>query len=153
MIKLFKRLTFVHWSRPEAESGRIRVFALLTGLMWAVMVTLFCGVILALWVTLSPNPRYHLSGILGICMLAGALLGGGVGGFTARRQGWLHGGTVGLVYGILFLLMLAGGDRNALLNPAMLLRLPVLMLGGALGGIVGVNLPYGRVRAVRRMGR
>jgi len=148
---MFKRMTFVYWSHPEARgSRRAQISAVMAGLMWSIMVTLFCGVILALWVTLSEQPRYHLSGILGLCMFAGAVIGGGISGLHARKQGWLNGGVVGLAYGIVCLAMIAGGGVDGMFNPLVLGRLPVLTLAGALGGIVGVNLPQNRARTVRR---
>lgn len=151
---MFKRLTFLYWSRPEVRGSRqIQMSAVAVGLIWAVMVTLFCGVILALWVTFSEQPRYHFSGILGVCMLAGALLGGGTGGLSARKQGWLHGGTVGLIYGLLFLVMVGVGSLEVLQNPLIWVRLLLLILAGALGGIVGVNLPVKGFGTLRRMGR
>ncbi|MTI84974.1 MAG: TIGR04086 family membrane protein [Firmicutes bacterium] len=149
------RLTFLYWSRPETGGARyqIQMSALVAGLMWAVTVTLFVGVILALWVTLSPHPTYNLSGVISLSLLAGALLGGSIGGLNVRRQGCLHGAIIGFVYGILFLLMMAGGDLNALQEPVIWARLLVLILAGSLGGIIGVNLPLNKTRFVRRTGR
>ncbi len=139
---MLKRLTFVHWSHPNAGGYRyqLQMSALIAGLLWAVLVTLFAGVILVLWVTLSQHPTYNLSGVIGLCMLGGALVGGGIGGLNARKQGWLHGGVIGLTYGIIFLAMMAGGNMGALKDPLVWIRLPLLAVLGALGGVAGVNL-------------
>lgn len=146
---MLKRLTFVYWTRPDLQTKRFETAALKTGFMWAVLVTLFFGVVLGMWVTLSPRPQYYMPVVLNLCLLAGVTAGGLAGGFHARRQGFLHGGAVGILYGFLLVAIsavIAGGDINILLGSPLLLRLPLLILAGAAGGLVGVNIPVHRAK-------
>ena len=150
---MLKRMTFVRWSRPGGEGAlrQIQPPSVITGLVWAIAVMLFCGVMLALWVTVSAGTIYHLSGVLSICMLLAALIGGGMSGVNARQQGWLNGGTVGFIYGVLFLMIIGGGGLGSVSDPLILARLPVLTAAGILGGIIGVNWPVRRLRNRQRV--
>jgi putative membrane protein (TIGR04086 family) len=65
-----------------------------------------------------------------------------LGGFTTAKKcgekGWYHGGMLGLVYAVLvFIIGLIAGSAAFDLNAVQLLGVSVL--GGAAGGVIGVN--------------
>lgn len=82
--------------------------------------------------------------------MVSVLLGGLRSGITAGSLGWLHGGLLALLYGVLILI------AKAILFPASAdlsantVFLAGLLLAGTAGGVTGVNLRFSRRSRVRR---
>ncbi|MDF2835939.1 MAG: hypothetical protein K0Q63_1579 [Paenibacillus sp.] len=70
---------------------------------------------------------------------ASALAGGFSSGKRSERKGWYNGGLLGGIYGILVIIVSFLAE-NASMSWNSLLMLGAVLLAGALGGMVGVNL-------------
>lgn len=70
---------------------------------------------------------------------ASALAGGFSSGRRSERKGWYNGGLLGGIYGILVIIVSFLAE-NASMSWNSLLMLGAVLLAGALGGMVGVNL-------------
>lgn len=146
---MFKRFSIVHWSHPGIPASRqFYLTSVLTGLVVAIVVTIFCGVVAGLWVMFTEQTSYHFSGVLGTSLLAGALLGGCAAGYYSRRLGWLHGSLAGLAYCLFLLVMTARSGLTVLEDPIFWARTLLVVITGALGGIVGVNYRARKERSV-----
>lgn len=74
---------------------------------------------------------------LAMCVVA---LGGAYGARQASSLGWLHGGMVGLAYGLLAGIIGSLVFPGGLAALALGTRLLVAFVAGSIGGMVGVNL-------------
>ncbi|HHW43625.1 MAG TPA: TIGR04086 family membrane protein [Desulfotomaculum sp.] len=140
---MIKGVTFVHWNRcGKAGGGQIRPGAVYRGILWAFSFTLIAFVCFGL-VLLSAGARTFSGGpVATAVIIAGAAAGGVSAGNNARNPGWLHGLLVGTGYGVTLVLLgvlAAGGEVLQRLDVAT--RLGTCTLAGAMGGVVGVNLP------------
>jgi len=154
---MLKRVTFLHWNREQDGMRRpVSAGALWLGLIWALSATLTAFLLLALWVFVSSGRTYNLAALLAAVSLLAAVLGGLVGGNSARRLGWLHGGLVGTLYGASLVLLLAAGGSGAPGLTVLAGRLGACAVLGVVGGVAGVNLPpyswTGRREMLRRRG-
>ncbi len=70
---------------------------------------------------------------------ASALAGGFSSGKRSERKGWYNGGLLGGIYGILIIIVSFLAE-NASMSWSSLMMLGAVLLAGALGGMVGVNL-------------
>ncbi|MBH5317128.1 TIGR04086 family membrane protein [Paenibacillus sp. GSMTC-2017] len=68
-----------------------------------------------------------------------ALAGGFTSGKRSERKGWYNGGTLGLFYGIIVIIV-SFLAADATLSWDSVLMLGSALLSGILGGVVGVNL-------------
>ncbi|SHE52676.1 TIGR04086 family membrane protein [Desulforamulus putei] len=142
------RLTFVQWHKHGVKGDRpFKRGAVGTGLVQAFSVTLSVFLMMGFVVVVTNQPVYHFSPAVLLTILVSAAVGGMGAGAAAGIRGWQHGGMTGLIYGMLFV---AAGALTGLpvLDPV-LINLAMAVLG-AVGGVIGVNLPAVRKRAVRR---
>ncbi|CCO07669.1 TIGR04086 family membrane protein [Desulforamulus hydrothermalis] len=142
------RLTFVHWQKQGVKGDRpFKKGAVGTGLAQAFSVTLAVFLMMGFVVLITNQPVYQFSTAVLLTILASAALGGCGAGAAAGIRGWQHGGMTGLLYGIIFV---AFGALMGLPAPDPVLLPLAMALLGAAGGILGVNLPAVRKRAVQR---
>lgn len=150
-----KNLTLMRWTAEEKTLvRRIKPVAVMSGLAWAFSATLAACVLMYAWVVLSASPVYYLGAHIIAGTALGALAGGIAAGRTARSLGLVHGLLAGLGYGLLLSAFFMLGSDGGF--PPLALTARVLLLGviGALGGILGINIPSGAIRKpVVRTGR
>lgn len=85
-------------------------------------------------------PQTAVSPLALVAVAAGAFIGGFVSARIAGQNGWLMGVSTGLV---LFVLLLVAGGFALFDDPAgsqLLLKLAIVLVTAAVGGIVGVNV-------------
>ncbi len=141
---MFKGITLVSWSRRDGQAGLLKPAAILSGIVWALTSTAFICTALMLWVFITAHEVYHFSNLIMVGIGLGALLGGVVGGRTAEYLGWVHGMTVGLIYFLAVLLLLAFWSTGLPALPVWFsFGLAVIILS-AVGGIIGVNISAAR---------
>lgn len=151
---MLDRIKLFSWSR-EGWITSFKPEALLQGVIWALTCTAFISAALSLWVVVGTGQVYHFSSIVAVGVLVGLFVGGAAAGRAAGSQGWLHGGAVGIIFGLALLLFTAawGGGHFPLV--AVMLRLLAAVILAATGGVVGVNLkksiPWQRERFFTRM--
>ena len=134
------------WQRVRSSRGsqRINPKAVLSGTVWALSVIVVALTVTGFWVMFSSHEVFYLSGLISLITLAGVAAGGVISGRLAGGQGWLHGTMVGFVY-VLLLTALTGMVSSQSLDwLVVFLHVLSLLLAGALGGILGVNLPVRR---------
>lgn len=120
------------------DGGGLQLHNILQGVGLAFIAALGLSFVLGLataWTT-AWDPSDMLLRALNLFVIAA---GGFYGGRRARRQGWLHGGLIGLVYVLLVSWMLLPQFEWAMLVSSVWLKEAVFsFLAGALGGILGV---------------
>ena len=57
----------------------------------------------------------------------------------AERGGLIHGGTVGILYGVIFLCLSAVCGGGLMLSPHVATMLFAVIFSGILGGVIGIN--------------
>ncbi|MBO8137246.1 MAG: TIGR04086 family membrane protein [Desulfotomaculum sp.] len=148
-----KRITFIKWPAGERRGEKvINQGALVLGVMWAVSITLAVITAIGVYVMISMAQGFHMAGVLKLVTYAGVGIGAMVCGGMSARQGLVHGLLVGGIYALCYLLLTTHWGIYGL-ETELLINVLMLLLAGAAGGIVGVNLPGGRIkrRGVRRM--
>ncbi len=137
---MFKGITLFSWSRRNGQAGLLNPGAVWSGVVWALMSTVFICTALMLWVFMTAGEVYHFSALLKAGIGIGALLGGAVSGKTAGYLGWLHGVTVGFIYFLAVLLLLVVWSNGLSTLPVWFGYSLVLLLLSAAGGVAGVNI-------------
>jgi len=138
---MFKGVTLVSWSRRDGQAGLLKPSAIWAGVAWALISMAFICTALMLWVFMTTHEVYHFSALIAAGIGLGALLGGAVSGRTAGYLGWLHGITVGFIYYLSVMLVLAVWSTGLPIGFGYGL---VLLILAAAGGVVGVNLSVTR---------
>jgi putative membrane protein (TIGR04086 family) len=148
-------LTLLHWTdEKKSLISRVKPMAIMSGLAWALSATLAACILMYAWVVLSAGPVYYLGALIIAGLALGAFAGGIAAGRVARSLGVLHGFLVGLCYGVLLLALLLLGSRAGFSPAEIMARALFLGLTGALGGLLGINIPYTmNQRAAERAGK
>lgn len=138
-----KNLTLMRWTgEKKTLVSRLKPMAIMTGLAWAFSATLAFCILMYAWVVLSAGPVYYF----GILVNAGAVLGVLAGGIAVGRAagtlGSLHGFLVGLCYGLVVLTLFMLGSRAGFSPAEIMARELLLGITGALGGLLGINIPF-----------
>ncbi len=116
------------WAKPLGIGALVGVVACLVSLlgMAALLLT-------------QDTPQTFVAPLALVALVVGCFVGGVVAARCAGQNGWLMGLLCG---GVLFLLLLFGSGfalfRSTAMHP--LLKLAVMLLSSAVGGIVGINL-------------
>jgi putative membrane protein (TIGR04086 family) len=114
----------------------------MSGLAWAFSATLAACILMYAWVMLSASPVYYLGTLIITGTVLGAFAGGVAAGRAAQTLGILHGFLAGLGYGLLLLGLFVLGSKSGFTSVGIILRVLLLGLAGALGGLFGINLPF-----------
>ena len=141
---MIKIAFFRQRGRSSGGSQRINPKAVLSGTVWALSVIVSALTVTGFWVMFSSQEVFYLSGLTSLITLAGVATGGVISGRLAGGQGWLHGTMVGLVYVLLLTALTGMVSSQSLVWFVVFLQVLPLLLAGALGGILGVNLPVRR---------
>ncbi|AQS59969.1 TIGR04086 family membrane protein [Desulforamulus ferrireducens] len=142
------KLTFVSWHKYNQKGDKpFKKGAVGIGLVRALSVTVAVFLMLGFVVALTNQPVYNFSYAIMLTIMASAAIGGAGAGASAGIRGWQHGGLTGILYGLLFVV---GGLLLGLpaIDPVMMTV--ALGLLGAVGGIIGVNLPSARKSSRKR---
>ena len=136
-----RRLLFDSSRQVRRDYRTLQPEAVWAGTVWALSAILALGLLAATWVVVTPGSGYYLAPALSTAVFIGVLAGGMVSGRRVRNLGWLHGGLVGLAASLVLIILaaLAGPLAFGLLYWAM--RVVLLTIVGAVGGVVGINLP------------
>jgi putative membrane protein (TIGR04086 family) len=136
-----KSITMLRWSSGEKASNRvITPGSILSGLAWAVSTTLAICILMYAWVILSVSPVFYMGTLVIAGVTLGALIGGIAAGKASEKLGLIHGFLAGLCYGLLLLALFSWGGSSFALTE-IIARMLWLGMAGALGGIIGINLP------------
>ena len=138
---MVKGLTFLSWSFPGGKGQkRVHPGAVMLGLVTAVGVTVAAVIFTGVYVMVSTSPVYHLPVLITAATIGSAVLGGLVAGAVSSKQGLVHGGLVGVTYGLIYIgLFVYAGIMT--LETALLSKLLLMLTLGGFGGVVGVNMP------------
>lgn len=138
-----KNVTLMRWTAEEQSLvKRVKPTAVMAGLAWACSATLAVCILMYAWVVLSVSPVYHLGALIIAGAVLGALAGGIAAGRAARTLGLLHGFLAGLCYGLLLLGLFILGSRAGFSAAEIAVRVLLLGIAGAMGGLLGINIPY-----------
>lgn len=120
------------------NSGGKWVAPIAAGLAYAWLVALAATVLVSLLLSLTGLKEQSLP--LYVYMIHGlsVLTGGFIAAKRAGEKGWYRGGALGLAYGLIVVLISSLGF-DVKLSTDTLVFLPVCLLTGALGGILGIN--------------
>ncbi len=113
---------------------------LILGVIGAFVVSLLCTLVMAgiyTWTTISESTLpYTAYTINAISVLFGAVLSAR----SAGIKGWYYGGLTALVFSALLAIVGSLVDLSAAFQLETLVRIAILGLIGAFGGMIGVNL-------------
>jgi len=120
------------------NSGGKWVSPIAAGLVYAWMVALAATVFVSLLLSWTGLKEQSLP--LYVYMIHGlsVMTGGFIAAKRAGEKGWYRGGALGLVYGLIVVLISSLGF-DVKLSTDTLVFLPVCLLTGAFGGILGIN--------------
>ena len=133
---MIKGFTFLSWN----QSRRLKMNAVIQGLVWTLGISLGACFGLALWAVLSPAKTCYFSALMGGGALLGVFAGGLAAGMAAKNAGWFHGGLTGFCSGLLFLFLAFLADRELFGGLDLAGRLGLCTFSGLAGGVAGVNL-------------
>lgn len=92
---------------------------------------------------------YLTTGLVTVALLS-ALLGGLAGGMADGRVGWLHGGTVALLYLIIIQILKVLLFPSAAFTGQGLIFAAQIVVVGCAGGVLGINLRFLRRHRIKR---
>lgn len=145
-----RRLLFNSSRQGRRDYQTLQPEAVWAGTVWTLGVILALGLLAVAWVVVTPGlGYYYFAPALSAVVFIGVLAGGLVSGRRVRNLGWLHGGLVGLAVSLVLVMLaaFAGPLAFGLLYWAM--RIVLLTMVGAAGGVVGINLPQPGNRVYR----
>lgn len=119
------------------ESAR-RLPPLIAGLLYAAVVAAAATLLVSLLLTVTGLKEQSLPVYVYIIHGSAILVGGFVHAKRSGSKGWYRGGTLGLAYALIVVLVSYLGF-DAKLTAATLLFVPACLVAGALGGILGIN--------------
>lgn len=133
-------LTFMRWSRRDDPlTKKICVGAILSGLAWALSITLAAGALMCAWVLLSAGPVYNFGVFVAVGAMLGAFAGGAAAGRAAGILGLWHGFLAGSLYGALLMSLITAGSIGGFSTSELTARVAFMGLAGGLGGLIGIN--------------
>ena len=126
-----------------ADSNAVSVKRIIRSVLIGTLIGgVLCIAFLALMAVIMTGvdiPKPVITPLALACGCLGAFSGGLSGALVAGRHGWLVGALCGLV--LFLLILIAGISSFEELNGALsALKLALLLVGGTLGGMLGVNL-------------
>ncbi len=130
----------------EASSFAFSMPGFLKAVLTACAFTLVVFFVCALLLTYTGLPEGAIPFIVIMTLVLSVLIAGIVNAGAAGRYGYLYGGLAGLLYVLLLYLvsLLIAGSFH--FSSYILILLVIGLLGGAAGGIVGINLKGKRRR-------
>ncbi len=114
--------------------------ALFLGLRYAVVLLFISIFLLAVLFIAGLDWTGHARTVFDYICYAGAVLGSLVAGRRLKARGWLGGMVLALVYWVFLLIMAKISGLPALNIKLSIIKLLILVLLGAVGGMIGVNL-------------
>ena len=112
---------------------------LLAGVVFSIIWLAAGALLLSLLLHFSSMKESELGTYALIVHSLSALAGGFTAGKRSERKGWYNGGTLGLIYGILVMIVsFLAANAAPSWNSALILG--AALLAGAFGGMIGVNL-------------
>ncbi|MFT9055294.1 MAG: TIGR04086 family membrane protein [Ethanoligenens sp.] len=131
----------------QAQTGlRDAVLSVLIGMLGGVLFSILLLVVFSILMVLRDMPAGVVQPFAFIAIAGGGFGGGLFAGRLFGRKGLMLGAATGLFY--LLLLFISGAFLGqAALDGMMLAKLPVSVLAGIIGGIVGVNTRHRRGRS------
>ncbi len=129
------------------DEARKKVISVSVGAICGIAAVLSVIVLFSFIIVKTESVNYYLLMPFGI---AAACIGAFLGGFISARISGSAGMLIGAVSGaLMFILLLAAGAILGQLPEAVsLLRLVLMVLSGAIGGVVGVNRKRKRKRRI-----
>jgi putative membrane protein (TIGR04086 family) len=108
------------------------------GVLCSLVLTLSAGIVIGLVLALSEweGPTPLLLQIINYCS---AVLGGALAGRMARKDGWLHGAMVGIIYTMAITLPAGRSGLVALLITPLRFRALAVFGAAIVGGMLGVS--------------
>lgn len=132
--------------KEETANLQKWVRPMLFGVVAGTLVCLAALLLLAALLAAKDVPQTAVTPMAVVAAALGAFAGGFVAAKLAGEKGWLFGMVCGL---LLFLLILLAGGLSMLRDirgSYLLVKLAVMLVTAAVGGMVGVNLGHGRRR-------
>ncbi len=130
------------------DTGAVKVSAtaFLKAMLWALGLTVAVLLLASLLLTYTPVSETMIPAIA----IMVAVLAAAVAGITASRsvknRGWLTGSVAGVLYSIILYLFSSLAGNGFHFNAYVVIMLIVSFFAGAIGGILGINLPNKRKR-------
>lgn len=123
------------------HTGARRFFAIpmLAGITYALIWLAIGALILSLLLQFTSMKESSLTSMAYIIHGASSLFGGFAAGKRSENKGWSRGGLLGILYGLIVILISFLASDISLSLHSFLLLLTVVV-AGAFGGMIGVNL-------------
>ena len=124
----------------EKPSVPFSLKGFLLGLLWAISLTLLSFVLFALLLTYTSLPEGAIPWIALLTQVASVAVAAAISAAQVGHHGYLSGGLMGLCYTLLLYLislLFAGTFR---VGSHFFILLIIGLFGGAVGGIIGINL-------------
>lgn len=123
----------------------LRRFPVLYGLAWALFYAVIGVLVVTLWAHVWPLSTRQLSTAAYIVHCIAVLLGSIAGSRAAGERGWYYGGVIGLIYALVMMCIGFVVYSTFSFDAGGLLRILLMALIGAFGGMIGVNTGSSRI--------
>jgi len=127
------------YSASEEHAG-FSFGPVLHGLIVTIVITLVVSLAMSLIIYATAITEGSAATAIYFMGIGSVAIGGACGARRSKGLGWLHGGTVGLIYAVLSLGLSFVIMPGCLILAEAARRVAVAFLVGALGGVVGVNM-------------
>lgn len=117
-----------------------KVGAVIKGLIWALVITIFLGIVVSLLLQYTALSESLLNNFSTFIFFISMFLGSTIGARLAECKGLLHGLSVSFVYLILIVAIGLIWSPETFTTVLILKRAAYSLVSGLLGGIVGIGL-------------
>ena len=125
---------------PASSDNQFKVGAAIRGLIWALVITIFLGIVVSLLLQYTALSESLLNNFSTFIFFISMFLGATIGARFAGCKGLLHGLSVSLVYLILIVAIGLIWNPDTFTAGLILKRTAYSLVSGLLGGIVGIGL-------------
>lgn len=123
---------------PSVEG--IQTGAIVRGIIWTLILTIFLGLILSLLLHFTPLSESLLAGFSTFIFFFSMLGGASIGAWAAGSKGLLHGLIIAITYWLFTLIIGLMWSPDVFTFWLIAKRLGFSLISGALGGIIGIGL-------------
>lgn len=124
----------------KSTTGEFKPGAMIKGLIWALVITIFLGIVVSLLLQHTALSESLLNNFSTFIFFISMFLGATIGARIAGSKGLFHGLSVSMVYLILIVVTGLLWSPDTFTAGLVLKRTAYALVSGLLGGIVGIGL-------------
>jgi|SRR5699024_7869550 len=120
--------------------NKLKLIELLKGLILAFLITFILIFIISILLKFTGLREAKLGILNNIVIMLSIVISSIYVVLRVRKNGWLYGAILGLIYYLVIILINIVFYKANVLAPISIFKLIIIMIIGAIGGIIGVNL-------------